>query len=81
MQLLLTFMINPLINGYYDANQISCELNENFEEIHEVQEFLIKENNSKPVFSKDSIAEFKTYPLRLNYSCQIDIPFPPPKTV
>ena len=81
VQLLLAFMINPLINGYDNGIQISSELNENLEEIHEIQEFLIKENNSKPFFSKDSINEFITFPLRLNYKCLLDIPPPPPKTV
>ena len=81
MQFLLSLMINPLLNGYNNAVQITCEQNENLEEIHEMQEFLIKEDNSKTVFSKDSIGEFITLPLRLNYMCLIDIQLPPPKTV
>ncbi len=81
MQFLLTLMINPLLNGYNNAVQITCEQNENLEEIHEMQEFLIKENDSKTVFRKDSIGEFITLPLHLNYMCLIDILIPPPKTV
>jgi len=71
----------PFTNGNNNSVPISCEINENLEEIYEMQEFIVRENNSKTVFSKDSIEEFITLPLRLNYMCQIDIPLPPPKTV
>ena len=81
IQLLLSLMINPLINGYNNCAQISCELNESLEEIHEIQEFLINEDNSKTFCSKKSVMEFIAITVRLKNMCLIDIPLPPPKTV